>query len=138
MLLDTGYATRLAFSNWPPRDNIYPPQAVAYLEQHPCKGNLFNSYNYGGYLIWKLPNTPVYIDGRMPIWRDEKGEKYFDTYLKVFHDDNVRKAEFSKYNITCVLLIRDVQTKKLVNRLKIEGWSEAAKNNDSILLEKSN
>lgn len=27
---------------------------------------MFNEYNFGGYLIWQLPEHKVFIDGRMP------------------------------------------------------------------------
>ena len=31
-------------------------------------GNVFNAYEWGGYLIWKLPKFKMFTDGRMPSW----------------------------------------------------------------------
>lgn len=31
-------------------------------------GNVFNTYEWGGYLIWKLPKFKIFTDGRMPSW----------------------------------------------------------------------
>jgi hypothetical protein len=47
---------------------IYPVQAVEYLRQHPVPGPIFNSYGFGGYLVDKLPEQPVFIDGRGDLY----------------------------------------------------------------------
>jgi hypothetical protein len=49
----------------------FPVSAVAYLQQHPPSGPIFNDYSWGGYLIFKLyPGTPVFIDGRADVYGD--------------------------------------------------------------------
>lgn len=82
----------------------YPSKSVAYLQKNGCQGNIFNGYDFGGYLIWKLPEYKVYIDGRMPSWRDESGTKYLDRYLDVLDKPEIREKEFEKYNIKCLVL----------------------------------
>jgi len=42
----------------------YPVKAVEFVKQNNYGGPLFNSFNWGGYLIWGLPQIPVSIDGR--------------------------------------------------------------------------
>jgi hypothetical protein len=43
----------------------FPAGAVEYLRQHPVPEPMFNSYNFGGYLIWtRWPEHKVFIDGR--------------------------------------------------------------------------
>lgn len=37
-------------------------------------GSIFNAYEWGGYLIWKLPKFKIFTDGRMPSW-DTNEEK---------------------------------------------------------------
>lgn len=50
----------------------YPVQAVDYLTSHDLPGSMFNDYNWGGYLIWKLwPRHPVFVDGRADPYSDE-------------------------------------------------------------------
>jgi len=49
--------------------NPYPDHAVAYLHTHAPTNNIFSTYDWGGYLIWQLPEKKVFIDGRMPSWR---------------------------------------------------------------------
>jgi hypothetical protein len=84
----------------------YPTKAVAYLKENSCKGNIFNSYNYGGYLIWQLPDVKVYIDGRMPSWVNNN-QNYFNDYLDFINKEESRKEQINKYNIRCVLVSND-------------------------------
>lgn len=46
------------------------PIGVAdWLAARPVTGRLFNSYNLGGYLMWRLwPDRPVYVDGRTDLY----------------------------------------------------------------------
>ncbi len=46
-----------------------PLEAVDYLLEHDPPGLMFNSYNWGGYLIWSIyPDKPVFIDGRTDLY----------------------------------------------------------------------
>jgi len=46
----------------------FPVRAVAFLKTHPAD-RVFNHYDWGGYLIWKLyPETRVFIDGRADLY----------------------------------------------------------------------
>lgn len=116
------------FYDWGNRESDYPVKATAYLRAHPCGGNLFNAYAYGGYLIWKLPNQPVYIDGRMPTWR-----VYMNRYEAVAqHPAQNYQAEFNRYDVRCVLLKDD--QKKFIKLLENRGWHQAVAANGSTLL----
>jgi hypothetical protein len=43
----------------------YPAGAVDFLKANKIHGNMFNPYDWGGYLIWSLyPDYKVFIDGR--------------------------------------------------------------------------
>lgn len=43
----------------------FPDGAVAFLERHRLEGRIFNTYEFGGYLIWRRwPANHVFIDGR--------------------------------------------------------------------------
>jgi hypothetical protein len=59
---------------------VYPVRAVEYLRQHPVAGPVFNTYGYGGYLIDKLPEQPVFVDGRGDLY--ERGG-IFGEYIEV-------------------------------------------------------
>lgn len=56
-----------------------PYDAVQFIQRHNLPGPLFNSYNWGGYLIFKLwPDYPVYIDGRTDLYDDQFIREYLD------------------------------------------------------------
>jgi hypothetical protein len=48
-----------------------PVSAVEFIQREKPEGRMFNSYNFGGYLIWALPEYPVFIDGRADLHGDE-------------------------------------------------------------------
>jgi hypothetical protein len=47
---------------------FFPAAAVNYLSTHPQPGNMFNQYEWGGYLEWKLPQAKTFIDSRTDIF----------------------------------------------------------------------
>ncbi len=63
----------------------YPSGAVSFIQDNMLSGNMFNLYNWGGYLIWSLyPDYRVFIDGR------NLNETNF------FHYKQILKAEAGK------------------------------------------
>ncbi len=59
----------------------WPVRAVAYLRQHPVPQPMFNSYLYGGYLIWQMADVnKVFIDGRGDLY-ERSGA--FSDYLAI-------------------------------------------------------
>ncbi len=57
----------------------YPVYAVDYLEQtEQADKRIYNSYNWGGYLIWR--GIPVFVDGRADVYGDEFLHNYRLTY----------------------------------------------------------
>jgi hypothetical protein len=46
-----------------------PLEAAEYLQAHKLPGQMFNTYNWGGYLIWSLfDDKPVFVDGRTDLY----------------------------------------------------------------------
>jgi len=89
--------------------SFYPQQAMVYLQKHPSSGQMFSEYDWGGYLIWKLPEKKVFIDGRMPSWRREATNSYESKYaFRDYQDIFTGKLSFAsivkKYNIDTVLV----------------------------------
>ncbi len=88
---------------------VYPEKAVDYLNLHLPKGQVFSSYDWGGYLIWKLPEKKVFVDGRMPSWRWKahipgESDYAFDEYQKFLTGELSFRSIISKYGISTLLL----------------------------------
>ncbi len=73
-----------------------PYQAVEFLKNERLPGPMFNSYNWGGYLIFKLwPDYPVYIDGRTDLYDDTFIRRYLgvmvakDGWQQTLNDEGI-------------------------------------------------
>ncbi|MFN0072949.1 MAG: hypothetical protein ACKVVP_15805 [Chloroflexota bacterium] len=60
-------------------DPQYPRGAVEFLQGAGPETRIFNEYHWGGYLIDRLPQVPVFIDGRA----DVHGDRLIDQYVRV-------------------------------------------------------
>ena len=48
------------------RPDVFPVQAVDWVESNPQSGNMFNEFGWGGYLIYRLwPDYKVFMDGQL-------------------------------------------------------------------------
>ena len=50
----------------------FPVQAVKFIKSSQLPGPIYNSLDWGGYLIWSLPELPVAVDGRTNLHGDER------------------------------------------------------------------
>ena len=51
---------------------LFPVEAAQFVADHDYSGPLYNDFNWGGYLIWRLPQYPVALDGRTNLHGDER------------------------------------------------------------------
>ncbi len=58
----------------------FPVQAVSYIKTHRLTGPLFNHYDWGGFLLWSLPEIPVSMDGRTNLFGDQRIERSLRTW----------------------------------------------------------
>ena len=82
----------------------FPCQAAQFLKLNPPPQNLFHDLYTGGYLLHELgPETKVFIDGRLEVYKGAPWNDYFGPV-----DGTLTTADlFAKYGVkTCVLDIR--------------------------------
>ncbi|MBN1264546.1 MAG: hypothetical protein JXA25_03575 [Anaerolineales bacterium] len=78
-----------------------PVTAVDYLAEHKPDGNLFHSYNWGGYIIWRLhPTYLSFVDGRTDLFGDE----ILSRYLQIWSADRQALDLLATYGIDVVLV----------------------------------
>lgn len=58
----------------------FPVKAADFVAQHKLGGPLLNYFDFGGYLIWKLPNLPVSMDGRTNVYGGELVKRNIDLW----------------------------------------------------------
>lgn len=60
-------------------ESTLPIQAVAHIRETNPQGTMFNSYNWGGYLLYALPDRLVFVDGRTDLYGDAILTEYLNT-----------------------------------------------------------
>lgn len=65
-----------------------PVNAVKFLQEHPRPGPLYNTFDWGSFLIWSMPNYPVAIDGRTDLYGDQIDERFALTARGVSYKDD--------------------------------------------------
>jgi hypothetical protein len=57
----------------------FPVDAVNFLRRNSFSGPLYNNLNWGGFLMWYLPELPVAIDGRNDLYGDQLDELFYSS-----------------------------------------------------------
>lgn len=86
----------------------YPMEAVQWIKAQPTRPGqrLYNEYGHGGFLLWWLPDTPIFIDGRMPAWRIG-ARRIFEDYLTVSQQAPPGLAVFDMYGVDWAMVGAD-------------------------------
>lgn len=95
-----------------------PVQAVEALNQQDLNGRLFNSYNWGGYLLWALPDLPVFIDGRTDLYNDE----IIQQWLTVVQVKNGWEEVLDSYKVN--LVINETESALSKSLMGSDHWSK--------------
>lgn len=89
--------------------NAYPAAAVSYIKNNALQKNILAYYGWGGYVLWKMPERKVFIDGRMPSWRQNPPDPFqsgnaFGEYAVIMREKEGYEKLLRKYNISHILL----------------------------------
>lgn len=76
-----------------------PVGAATYLAEHDLPREMFNSYNWGGYLMFAAPEYPVFIDGRTDLYGD-----FLRTYLDAATAGDNWRDILAEYNINLAVV----------------------------------
>lgn len=79
----------------------FPENAVAWLKIYHPEGRIFNTYSWGGYLIWRLyPDYPVYIDGRADVY----GDAFLFEYNSIYHAEPGWNEKLGSSDVRIILI----------------------------------
>ncbi len=93
-----------------------PLGAIAYLKENRPAGPLFNSYTWGGYLIWNVwPEYLTYVDGRTDLFADQ----VLFEYLTVWNGDDGWEEILSSREVRLALL---EPRAPVVDEMTAAGW----------------
>lgn len=77
-----------------------PVAAVDFIQRHHLTGPMYNDYNFGGYLLWKAPELPVFMDGRIEVYQGN----VLDQHLQVSRAAQGWEAIADRYGIQFFLV----------------------------------
>lgn len=109
-------------------DTNYPVNAIQWIKENQPKGNLFNSYNWGGYILWTLPEYPVFIDGRADLY----GNEIISQWQNVVNADENAFEVLEKWNIDIIFIEPYWDVVKLLE--ENPNWQKSYQDEKSIIL----
>lgn len=113
ILLSFYYFTNIHFTNnvWTDKNllekNSFPYQAANWLRSNTKPSiKIFNSFTWGGYFNWTLPNALIYFDGRgVATWMYDKNKTMLEHYNEILYNPDGLK-EIEKDQADYILLRR--------------------------------
>ncbi len=106
---------------------MFPMGAVSWMEDRDLTGNIFNEYNWGGYLIYRLPESRVFVDGRTDLFGDE----VLDDYLLIMRSGEGWEDLVRDYDLDYLLLRRD---SPLALSAEKSGWDVLYKDDTTVIM----
>jgi hypothetical protein len=103
ILASLGIAAAMRLTQVSSQDQIMenqPAAAVDWIRAHHPGGRLFNSYNWGGYLLWALPEHPVFIDGRADLY----GPEIIGQWQEIVNGTDAGLGYLDQWNVNLILL----------------------------------
>ncbi len=117
----------------PVNENIIPVKAVDFIQENNLHGPVFNLYNEGGYLIFRLwPQDKVFIDGRSEVYRGQPIIDFFTIFglhsgWEKTADEKYKLNYFffdSYYNPTVRKYIEPLAKELMKKKFKLVYWDD--------------
>ena len=103
-----------------------PVGAIEYVNEEQPPGAMFNSYNWGGYIMFHAQDYPVFIDGRTDLYRD-----FVLDWVRLTTAGANWREDFETFGINLVIVETNVP---LSDALRDEpGWTLAYEDEVSVV-----
>ena len=106
-----------------------PVEAVEFIKTHNLEGPMLNAYPFGGYLIWAMPEHPVFVDGRADIYEWSGVLADYLNWGSLTSDPNLL---LQKYKINFCLLSSDSPMVRVL--LLLHEWRIIYSDDKSVIL----
>jgi hypothetical protein len=111
LVLDTKTVTQA-------QEEYLPVKVTTHLAAENLAGPMFNSYNWGGYMMYYLPDQPVFVDGRTDLY----GDVFLSNdYLKTATGAPGWRDTLDEYGINLVAV--EAQSGLARNLREESGWT---------------
>ena len=108
--------------------SYFPIQATEWLKANPQAGNMFNPFDWGGYLSLKLwPDKLVFIDSQGDVY----GETFIREYEQVISLENGWMGILTKYKVNWAIIPKNWILKTALSDM---GWHSVYSDNTAVIL----
>lgn len=108
----------------------YPQKAVEFLiDKQNSDYRCLNSYAWGGYQSWVLPEMKIFIDGRTDLY----GETIIRDWIQMINAEEGWESIIIDYDINCVFLEKDY---RIIDELKNKSWRILYSDKSAIIMAK--
>src|SRR5206468_10689772 len=106
----------------------FPAAAVNFIQSQRPPQPIFNEYDWGGYLIWRLyPDYRVYIDGRADVY----GDQYLEEFLNARDGIGDWRAPLEREGVRTVFVKPEAPLASLLRR--DGGWRKAFEDEQAVI-----
>lgn len=124
-----GWASICQQSKWK-----LPCQAVNFLKQNPSTcSNIYNAYEWGGYLAWHLPNRKIFVDGRMPTWPTPSGQSPYTIYLNIIQAQKDYNKRLEKFKADCLLIAKGTFLDLELDDKQTDPWRKTYRDKTAVI-----
>jgi hypothetical protein len=106
----------------------FPDETLSALRAAPEDAHVLAQYRWGGYLLWHLPDRPVFIDGRLDVYP----RSVYEQYLDVAQLRPGWRAVLDRHDVRYILVQPDLPAATLPD--VDPTWREVARDSASVLL----
>ena len=114
-------------------------QAENFLITNPevCQ-KVFNTYEWGGHISWRLPNRKTFIDGRMPTWPTPEGKSPYTIWLEIIQAREGFEKELDRYGADCLFISKGTFLDLELRKNKLYPWKIIHESGTVIIYQKTN
>lgn len=100
------------------QEKYLPVKVAEFIAAEQPAGPMFNSYNWGGYLMFAVPDYPVFVDGRTDLYGDE----FLMQYLRTATGGRGWRETLDEYEIKLVVV--ETNSGLALNLQEEPGWEQ--------------
>jgi hypothetical protein len=129
--LSLGYRFDLEGKGYAFDPEVFPVQAVDWLQDNPQEGEMFNYFTWGGYLEYRLwPVERVFIDSKSDFY----GEDFLREYVQVVLLQDNWEDVLVNYDVDWAILPID---ERAANAIQSDlGWAAIYQDDTTVILKK--
>jgi hypothetical protein len=107
---------------------VFPVQAMDWLEMHPQRGNMLNEFNWGGYILYRAwPQERVFLDSQSDFY----GEPLMRDYDQITSVQGDWENLLEKYQVRWTIL---PSHEPLTKELMAQGWKAVYQDQTAVIL----